>query len=410
MRRHINPALVLAAFLAACGGERAGGGIATTDSAGVAIVRHGTAALEKAARWTIPDSALVSIGGADTGAMALVQVLGARRLPDGSVALIDFESGELRIFGPDGAHRRTIGRKGSGPGEFQAASIIPDLRSDTIALFDAQLRRLTRVAPDSGIVEERDLRVLPFLAFAGALGIAADGRILGVSLAVDTSRKGNDAYETPMYVVLVPADKVELDSVLQVPGFDSYTTEFEVQGRKIATPMRLGFGRLTSAAVLPDGFVVSTSHRPELDWYGLDGKLRRSSRFDLPRRAATAMLKEQQTAKDLEQLSQAQRMIPAPFRAQVEERVRQQRFADSLPWFEQVRRSADGLVWLQEFQSPDVDTRHFLVMDSTGALVARVEVPGGVQPLSIGKDHFVGLWRNEDDVEFVRVYPIRRGS
>ncbi len=42
--------------------------------------------------------------------------------PDGEVYVADGRNFEVRVFGLDGAHRRTFGREGEGPGEFQALS------------------------------------------------------------------------------------------------------------------------------------------------------------------------------------------------------------------------------------------------------------------------------------------------
>ena len=42
--------------------------------------------------------------------------------PDGDVYVADGRNFEVRVFGLDGAHRRTFGREGEGPGEFQALS------------------------------------------------------------------------------------------------------------------------------------------------------------------------------------------------------------------------------------------------------------------------------------------------
>ena len=54
------------------------------------------------------------------------------RLSDGSVAVLDRVSAEIRIFDPDGRHVRSMGRRGEGPGEFRSAWKLWVLPGDTL--------------------------------------------------------------------------------------------------------------------------------------------------------------------------------------------------------------------------------------------------------------------------------------
>lgn len=71
---------------------------------------------------------------------------------------------EVRVFGADGRHRRTIGRVGSGPGEFQAIWSLGVL-GDTLWTIDIDLRRLTLFGPDGAT-----LATVPFEAVPPTLG------------------------------------------------------------------------------------------------------------------------------------------------------------------------------------------------------------------------------------------------
>src|SRR5215213_5330837 len=64
--------------------------------------------------------------------------------------LPDFYQGRIVAFGPDGRFLRTMGRKGSGPGEFQAIRTIQVLPGDSLLVFDGGLNRVSVFAPDSG--------------------------------------------------------------------------------------------------------------------------------------------------------------------------------------------------------------------------------------------------------------------
>lgn len=59
---------------------------------------------------------------------------GMVRLTDDTVAVNDFQS--LKFFGSDGTLKRSVGRRGSGPGEFSQTSGFCLLRGDTLIVSD----------------------------------------------------------------------------------------------------------------------------------------------------------------------------------------------------------------------------------------------------------------------------------
>ena len=61
--------------------------------------------------------------------------------PDGEVYVADARNFEVRVFGLDGAHRRTFGRQGEGPGEFQALSSLA-WAGDRLLTYDVMLGRV----------------------------------------------------------------------------------------------------------------------------------------------------------------------------------------------------------------------------------------------------------------------------
>lgn len=61
--------------------------------------------------------------------------------PDGNVYVADGRNFEVRVFGLDGAHRRTFGREGEGPGEFQRLSSLA-WAGDRLLTFDPMLGRV----------------------------------------------------------------------------------------------------------------------------------------------------------------------------------------------------------------------------------------------------------------------------
>ena len=61
--------------------------------------------------------------------------------PDGDIYVADALNLEVRVFGLDGAHRRTFGRPGEGPGEFQALSSLA-WAGERLLTYDPMLGRV----------------------------------------------------------------------------------------------------------------------------------------------------------------------------------------------------------------------------------------------------------------------------
>ena len=67
--------------------------------------------------------------------------------PDEAVYVADAMNDEIRVFGLDGAHRRTFGREGAGPGEFDYLHS-PAWAGDRLLALDGHLGRVTEFSAD----------------------------------------------------------------------------------------------------------------------------------------------------------------------------------------------------------------------------------------------------------------------
>ena len=91
-----------------------------TDSAGVEIVTSDPSRSD--ATCTLGDEPIFRVGNNESDeAQWFSSIRGAGRVSDGSVAVIDRASAEIRIFDAAGRHLRSMGRHGEGPGEFRNA-------------------------------------------------------------------------------------------------------------------------------------------------------------------------------------------------------------------------------------------------------------------------------------------------
>src|SRR5688500_18511880 len=81
-----------------------------------------TAPGSTAVRWTMEERPAVEIGTGE-GEDALYRVTSAARLRDGRIAVANAGTQQVKLFGADGRHLASLGRRGGGPGEFQAAHV-----------------------------------------------------------------------------------------------------------------------------------------------------------------------------------------------------------------------------------------------------------------------------------------------
>src|SRR5690606_28349256 len=78
----------------------------------------------------------------------------ATRLSDGTLVVANGGSLELRFYDSTGRHIRSAGRRGSGPGEFEAITYLRSLAGDTLLVHDARNRRVTLFAADGAYIRD----------------------------------------------------------------------------------------------------------------------------------------------------------------------------------------------------------------------------------------------------------------
>lgn len=83
------------------------------------------------------------VGGEPDGALSFNDVRALRVLPNGQLAVLEFKDQQVHILDASGHAVRTVGRKGSGPGEFRAANGLVVSPSGEIIVNDPPNARLT---------------------------------------------------------------------------------------------------------------------------------------------------------------------------------------------------------------------------------------------------------------------------
>lgn len=171
--------------LAGCGGADERTGWTTrvdTPDGGDGAVRvvneppAGVAAADSAVTWRLEED--FRLGGPDVeGPASFGQIAQIAVDGDGRVAVLDFQAQELRVFGSDGAHLRTFGGKGGGPGELDLGfGVISD--GDRFLVPENGNARLSVFHADSGFITSHRTRFHGYGIFGWDAVVDSAGRIV----------------------------------------------------------------------------------------------------------------------------------------------------------------------------------------------------------------------------------------
>jgi len=129
----------------ACGaepGQTVAVAVADTLDSGVVVMNTPAEGLwATSGRWSLV--ADLTIGSADAAGREIFGRIGAVAVDSGGrIWIVDQSVPDVRVFAPDGAFLRTVGRSGQGPGEFRLPSGMHVSPAGTLWVEDGQLRRI----------------------------------------------------------------------------------------------------------------------------------------------------------------------------------------------------------------------------------------------------------------------------
>lgn len=395
-------------LLSACGsgdGERAGS--TALDSAGVHLVTSMLPAWGNDGGWRVDSTPVLSIGDAShADAVLLVDVAGARILKDGRIAVANGADHAVLFFTAKGARDGRFGREGSGPGEFRGVSLV-GVRHDSLLLWDAQLDRAT-VAPIAGGTP----RVLQFgkgdTTAAARFGFApldlfADGALLLAGRTGASSADRGGVRRDPVPLRRAPWDGSLGRQIAVVPGSENIVAS----GPGFVTVFERPFGHRTHTIAVGNQLLVSTGDFDGVMLFDSTGTLTAIWRLDRARRAVPPSDVEAVTARRTDQLNQ----LPPEYAEAIHNVVKDIGFPTVLPPFDAVLRDDTGAIWLRNDVGPvlrDSIPRSWTVLDATGRWLGEVTMPRRVEVQQITSDRVLGVWRDEDGVEHLRLYRLRR--
>ncbi len=393
-------------LLAGCSDAGGAAAAATVrDSAGVTIVENTGPVWPDGLGWHVAEEPAFEIGGElDDPAYDLNQVRATLRLSDGRVVVADGETRELRFFDDAGEHLTTSGRQGGGPGEFQNIGLVWLGPADTLWIYDFNSRRLSTLDANGAYLDGYILR--PPGQFQAVLpaGRLSDGRLVAPVFVFDTTAKSG-VYREPRPHVAYQVDGTVSDTLGMFPGPEMYTTTMTFNDQTFPRPTQRPFGLNTQISVFRDEIFVGTNESYEIQVFDATGSLQRLIRAAHPREAVGPDDVAEYKRFMHELILDNQGNIPEQLREQLEEQFEDAPYPDAFPYYSGIRTDTEGNLWVQAgTQRHQRDVYRYTVFDTTGQELGRVTMPERFTPMQIGGSFVLGVWRDDDDVEYVRLY------
>ncbi len=400
--------LTLAASVAACDSappEPAAmeGWVTVQDSGGVRLVTSAAPRYPEGLEFRLKARPSVVIGSIEDEGQILGSPMGATRLADGRILVLDGQTQEVLVFGADGERLATWGSQGEGPGDFTAAWVLQRLPGDTVAVIDRGQMRTTLLTPEGEVVRTQrhdfDFRTEGRMAGQSCcipLGVMASGASLWRYPNVWSREGTGDRGVTTTLVrsgVQGTDTLGEFPSGLAAPWPDGVNPvvrkEFTPQ---LVTGLFAGATRLAMGTGESLGFEV----RDPLS----GGRL-------MEARALAARLPVDDALRDRWREGVTGSRSPEATSERTG-RLLKRPLADSVAWFWDLRVSDQGEVWLMETPLPPgpIAESAYQVFSATGEWLGRVALPGSSLLLEVGADYLLRWTAGEYGESYIELWEL----
>ena len=378
----------------ACEGTGPEAGTISTDSAGILIVTSDP--LASSAVCPASEEPTLTIGALEGADAELFHgIMGAARLSDGSIAISDGSSGEIRIFDSAGTHRRTMGGLGEGPGEFRGPQGVWALPGDTLWVADYAPWRFHVFGPGGRwvrVVQPNPVHPGPSRGGGRLLssGVSVNARYVGIGTSFDV-------WDT-LQVELHGPDGALMGVLARLPHSRSGTVS---EGPDDYLLDRLFEGRPSVAA---RGRTIAIAMRqPEIRLFDEEFRLRHILRWTDPdRRVTGADVRAYRDGVRKEGRDPGGELAWWASMEVSEERP----VSEFFPAVSQVVVGADGRLWGRRYRRPrdQEPGRRWMIFDRAEGFRCHVTLPAGLLLYEVGADYALGRTGGDVDVERVVLY------
>ena len=377
----------------------------------------GAQGLDDLPNWRVSSSPILSIGLVDGPEPYLLYDVTSLRLTSrGQIIVANAGTRELRVFDSDGAFVRAVGRRGQGPGEYQHLTGIELFARDSLIVFDRDLRRLSVFSPSgqflrSFLVEAPGGSAAPVEALVGVV----DGKALMV---------GARYRDAPEYPARIGIERIT-NTIFSVDLTDGVVrTVTDVSGTERGYIVResgmsfapLPHRRWAVIAAFSGGLLVGDNALPTVRVLTPNGAFQRA--FDVP--FAIHQLSNDERVAWIDRMIARYPDLPPERAAEQSRTILEFGGPMVAPRYARIIPDGDGRFWVQEYHPSGNDQEiRFVGIDQDGVPFASLRIPSGLAAsaefdipsntrLQIDSEHVYGVWKDEQDVEFVKVYKILR--
>lgn len=341
-------------------------------------------------RTVLSDEPLFSIGGpAATGPAQFAGVGSLMVGLDGSIWLVDGQSQEIRIFDSDGTHLRTVGGRGSGPGEYQRAELAGRTSEGGFVVADGGAGRLTYLSDSGDLV--RTERWVPGTR-VDSPRIGPDGYLIGVTApGIPISELGDGSFQDSMRVLRWPDLESEPDTIASVPGIRFATTP----NRATRMPFTIQPGLLATT----DALYVTAGSRLDVTRIAGESTERWSAGVEsrpIDEQSRAALRRSVEASHSAEDAREVLETLAHPD------------LPTHLPGYDRLVETDDGL-WARIWQVDDSAPSTWQVFDSAGLALGTVRTPPRFELFTVSQGRATGICRDEFDVEYLEQYSVVGG-
>ena len=351
--------------------------------------------------WQVSAQPLVQIGAVDGPREQLLDgVVGAVRLGSGDIVLGEWTTGELRRYDPEGTLVWRAAGQGEGPGEHRVLMFVGLIPGDTVVTWDVRLNRVQLFDPEGGPV--RTFRVEAPWSGAPPTGvIGVSGRHLVLTFNAGGEPEDGIVRWPTVRIANLSLEDDSVRVLLDVPGRE---VRAAVDGA-MAQVMEYPFGKGPRYSVSAGRLAVVDTERFAVRSVSLnDGAVMAILRRDEPVREVTD--------EDVDAYVEWMTSGSVAAGLHVPPGLREQPMASTLPALKSIHLDASGNLWVEPHSRHGSQVPPFQVYAPGGEWLGTVAVPPGLQQenlglpvrFEIGDDYILGVWRDELEVEYVRVY------
>ncbi len=161
-------------------------------------------------------------------------------------------------------------------------------------------------------------------------------------------------------------------------------------------------GKITSIGLTSTAIFIGTGDSFFVSGFALDG------RRSVDVRATREAVPVTQAQIDVYVNQQLSRQARPATRGDWERYLRQMQYPKTYPSFGQLLVDDQDNLWIEDFPIPGASHRDWSIYSATGAIVARLRVPGNLRLLDVGRTYVLGAWWDEDDAQSLRLYSLTR--